>query len=112
MKKWIMGSIATALILVLPAWYYPGGAKGVTILEQIQLDGNRIEKIEASFNDKYATYSSMDEIQPWVSFLDSLDITYQKEGYPTTALMSTKITIYYKNGKQDVITYGYSVKLK
>lgn len=109
MKKWIMGAIVIALILVLPAWYYLGDAKGVSIIEQIQLDGERIEKIEVYYIDEYASsYSSMDKIQPWVTFLNSLEISYEKDGFPTATRIPTTITIYYSNGKQDVIDYGYS----
>lgn len=110
MKKWIMGTIAIALILVLPAWYYLRDAKGVSIIEQIQLDGERIEKIEAYYIDEYAStsYLAIDKIQPWVTFLNSLEISYEKDGYSTSTRMPTTITIYYTNGRHDVIDYGYS----
>lgn len=110
MKKCILGSITIAFILVLAAWYYFGDAKGVRIIEQIELDGKRIEKIEAYYIDEYAStsYISMDEIQPWITFLNSLEISYEKDGLPTSTRIPTTITIYYTNGKQDVIDYGYS----
>lgn len=58
--------------------------------------------------DEYASFSSMDEILLWVTFLNSLEISNEKEGFPTSTRMPTTITIYYTTGKQDVIDYGYS----
>jgi len=74
----------------------------------LALDIDRIEKIEASYYHNFNEITDRTQISNWVDLFNSLSITYQKDGFPTANRIPTEFTIYYTNGKVDIITYGFS----
>ena len=101
--KWIVLIIGILIVLsILFIIFRPNKNK------TLALDIDRIEKIEVSFYNNFSEITDKTQISNWVDLFNSLSITYQKDGLPTSNRPSTDFAIYYTNGKMDNITYGYS----
>lgn len=99
-------AIASVLLVVIALFFYfIIKSKNIT---RLNLDIDRIEKIEASFYHNFNEITDRTQISNWVDLFNSLSITYQKDGWPTANRIPTEFAIYYTNGKVDIITYGYS----
>ena len=104
--KWIILIVMVAVTLLV--LYWAQSQYKLAARTNLELDIGSIEKIERLLRCPDGTQSHTPlEISPWVDFLNSLELTYNKDGWVMYSRPGTHLMIYYNDGTTDTIWFHF-----
>ena len=107
--KWILLIVMMAVAFCALYWVQSQNKPAARTNLELDIDNiEKIEKIELLLRLPDGTQSHTPlEVSPWVDFLNSLKLTYHKDGWVTYSRPGTHLMIYYIDGTTDTIWFHF-----